>query len=97
MFTLINNPNFKTSIPDTQIYSKMIQLLTKIRKDMYVNILSPSTDYKSDAIVYRLGTFLKYFVTENNYRLYDDSLVFHFDDYIYNKDLNKTIDNFEKI
>ncbi|MDD3302043.1 MAG: hypothetical protein PHN31_00680 [Candidatus Gracilibacteria bacterium] len=97
LFTLINDQKFQTSLNNTPVYTNMVQLLTKIRKDIYVNILSPSADYKSDAIIYRLGTFLKYFVTENNYRLYDDSLVFNFDDYVYDKDINKTVDNFEKI
>lgn len=33
--------------------------------------------------MYRVGTFLKYYVTENNYRLYEDSLLFNFKRYIY--------------
>jgi hypothetical protein len=44
-----------------------------------------------------LGTFLKYFITDNNKRLFEDSLVSTFDLYIYNKDLNKTIDNMKKL
>ena len=44
-----------------------------------------------------MWTFLKYFITENNYRLIEDSLIFVFDDYVYNKDINKTVDNFKKL
>jgi len=64
---------------------------------IYTNIASPDDKYKSKAIIYRLWTFLKYFITENNKRIYEDSLVTLFDKYIYNSDINKTVDNMKKL
>jgi len=64
---------------------------------IYTNIASPADEYKSKAIIYRLGTFLKYFITENNKRIYEDSLITLFDKYIYNDDVDKTVDNMKKL
>nr|MDD3719899.1 hypothetical protein [Candidatus Gracilibacteria bacterium] len=92
----IYNAQLKQNIPSND-YQKMTSKLANIRTDIYKSITHPSSEFKSDAIIYRMGTFLKYFVTENYYRLVDDSLVFSFDQYIYNKDINKTVDNFKNI
>lgn len=83
--TIRNYLSFKSKVEDT-------------RTNMYNKIVFPLTEHKSDTIIYRLWTFLKYFVTENNYRLYDDSLVFNFDDYVYNNtSFDKTAENFKKL
>ncbi len=78
-------------------YQKIIQWLSDIKTKLYKNIVSPNKENKSDAIIYRMWTFLKYFITENNYRLFEDSLIFTFDDYIYDKDINTTVNNFKKL
>lgn len=92
----ILNGELKNNLP-AQTYQLMVQTLTKTKSKLYDELISPSKEKKSDAIIYRMWTFIKYFVTENHYRLYDDSLIFTFDDYIYNKDIDKTIDNFKNI
>ncbi|MFA5916845.1 MAG: hypothetical protein WC850_01260 [Candidatus Gracilibacteria bacterium] len=92
----ILNGELKNNLP-AQTYQLMVQTLTKTKSKLYNELVSPSKENKSDAIIYRMGTFIKYFVTENHYRLYDDSLIFTFDDYIYNKDIDKTVDNFKNI
>lgn len=92
----VYNPEISKNM-EPMVYSKMKQRLGEIRMNMYKNLVSPVTEIKSDAIIYRMWTFLKYFITENNYRLIEDSLIFTFEDYVYNPDLNKTIDNFKKL
>lgn len=92
----VYSEEMKKNIPAIE-YQKLKQKLSAIRSDIYKNIVSPDKESKSDAIIYRMWTFLKYFITENNYRLIEDSLIFIFDDYVYNKDINKTIDNFKKL
>lgn len=92
----IYSEEMKKSIPVTE-YWKMTKRLSEIRTDMYKNLITPKKEIKSDAIIYRMWTFLKYFITENNYRLVEDSLIYTFSDFIYNKDINKTIDNFKNL
>jgi hypothetical protein len=57
----------------------------RIRNKLYKVIIHPSSDMKSNAIIYRVGTFMKYFISDNVYRLYDDSLLFNFDKYMYDE------------
>lgn len=74
---------------------------SKIARDdlntLYSAILNPSDDIKSDEAIYRIGTFLKYYITENNKRLLEDSLVTQFDTYIYNGNADATVDNLKKL
>lgn len=92
----IYNPEIWTNMKP-QVYSNMKKILWQIRNNMYKNLVNPVNELKSKAIIYRMWTFLKYFVTENNYRLVEDSLLFSFDYYIHKEDINKTIDNFKKL
>ncbi len=91
--SLLNYFYYWNNIEDYELKNE----IWKIRTNIYNEIVFPSKEYKSDVIIYRIWTFLKYFITENNYRLFDDSLIFNFDDYIYNKDINITVDNFKKL
>ncbi|MDP2396528.1 MAG: hypothetical protein Q8S84_05705 [bacterium] len=40
---------------------------------------------------------MKYHISENNIRLLEDSLLFTFNNYIYNDDVNKTVENFKNM
>lgn len=68
-----------------------------VRGDMYNTVLYPAKDMKNTAGIYRIGTFLTYFIDNNRSRYYDDSLVFNFDKYFYNKDPNTTVDRMQKL
>ncbi len=65
--------------------------------NIYDNISNPSKKYKSKVWIYRIWTFLKYHISENNIRLLEDGLLFSFSDYIYNLNPIKTIENLEKL
>ena len=92
----------------TSILSQMVKsssIDTTIRKaakksllSIYENISNPDKKYKSDVIIYRLWTFLTYFITENNKRLLNDNLINKFDKYIYDSwSVDKTVDNMKNI
>lgn len=64
---------------------------------LYDNISNPDNEFKSKEWIYRIWTFLKYHISENNIRLLEDSLLFTFNNYIYNDDVNKTVENFKNM
>lgn len=65
--------------------------------NIYSWLLNPEDKYKNKSWIYRIWTFLKYHISENNKRLFEDSLIFSFNDYIYNKDPNKSIQNMKDL
>lgn len=68
-----------------------------ILNSLYNQILYPPKDNRNTDKIYRIGTFLTYFISQNRERYYDDSLVFNFDKYFYNKDPNVTIERMKKM
>ncbi len=64
---------------------------------IYKNISNPTDKYKNKLGIYRIWTFLAYHISENNKRLMWDGLLFQFNDYVYNKDIDKTVENFKKL
>lgn len=82
---------------DDKMNIELKTLAQKSRLNLYSWILNPKKEFKSDAIIYRLWTFLKYFISENNKRLYEDSLISSFDLYVYDKNIDKTVDNMKKL
>ncbi len=77
---------------------KRIQLQAKDSiNNMYLWIQKPKKEYKNTAWIYRIGTFLKYHISENNKRLLEDSLVESFNTYIYDKSPEKTIERIKKL
>lgn len=65
--------------------------------NIYKNISNPPKKYRNNLAIYRIWTFLAYHISENNKRLMSDGLLFKFNDYIYNKDIDKTVENFKKL
>ncbi|MFK7780632.1 MAG: hypothetical protein QM490_05890, partial [Candidatus Gracilibacteria bacterium] len=78
-------------------YPKLRTSATKSLNNIYKNISNPMGVYKNKVGIYRIGTFLKYHISENNKRLLEDSLIFKFNDYIYNSNINKTVENLKKL
>ena len=64
---------------------------------IYYWILNPKDEYKNKDWIYRIWTFLKYHISENNKRLLEDSLITQFNDYIYNDDPDKAILNMQNL
>lgn len=59
----------------------------KLENDLYYNILYPKAEFRNDLWIYRIWTFMKYFITNNHTRLYEDSLVELYEKWFYD-DLN---------
>ena len=53
-------------------------------ENIYRWILHPEKYFKNEEKIFRIWTFLKYYISDNNKRVFDDSLVFYFYDYILN-------------
>jgi hypothetical protein len=65
---------------------------------LYYNILYPKDEFKNNLWIYRIWTFLKYFVNNNNVRLFEDGLIFQFDEKFYDdKDINIWIERMKKL
>ena len=80
------------------ILQENLQKKAKISlQKIYSWIISPPEEYKNTKWIYRIGTFLKYFILENNTRLFEDSLIISFDNYLFNNEPNKTIENMKKM
>ncbi|MCP4524249.1 MAG: hypothetical protein GY828_08585 [Candidatus Gracilibacteria bacterium] len=65
--------------------------------NIYGGISHPSEEFKNTDNIYRIGTFLKYYISQNNKRLLEDSLVTKFDSYILADTPNKTVENIKTL
>ncbi len=69
-----------------------------LRKELYKNVLYPKNSYKNTAHIYRIGTFLRYFIADNYKRMFEDSLIFEFDTYFYDaSNIDASIEKMEKL
>jgi hypothetical protein len=64
---------------------------------LYKAILYPSTEDTNTWGIYRIGTFMTYLIAQNRERYFDDSLVFQFETYFYDKNPELTIDRMKKL
>lgn len=61
------------------------------------NIFEPKPPVASHANIYRVGTFLKYFIHDNLRRVHEDFLLFDFDKHISHEDSSIVGERFQKI
>ena len=69
----------------------------KSLQKIYKNISNPENKFKNQSWIYRVWTFLKYYISENNKRLVEDWLLTTFNNYIYDESINKTVSNLKKL
>ncbi len=67
-----------------------------LREEIYNDILHPSQEDISKSAIYRIGTFLKYYINSNHDRILEDSLVTVFDSYYYDQDHDLTYERMKK-
>lgn len=83
---------------DPQVQDPQLQSdATTSIENIYNAIIEPKPEYKNTKNIYRIGTFLKYYVSENNSRLFDDSLIFNFHDYMLADTKEQTLENIQKL
>ncbi len=75
------------------IHSEISRSLEKI----YTGISHPDEEYRNDKKIYRIGTFLKYYISQNNLRLFEDSLVMKFETYMLAGNPNATVKNMKDL
>jgi len=76
---------------DSRVDQSIRNLASRANNNIYSWILNPIEEYRNEAIIYRIWTFLKYYISENNNRLLEDSLIFNFNNYIYDEDDKVTV------
>ena len=54
-------------------------MFSQMREETYAVIMNPSKELLNDRKIYRIGTFLTYFIRNNTTRYLDDSLVMEYD------------------
>ncbi len=78
---------------DIQIKARAKTLL----HSLYMTVLYPPRELQNDQPIYRIGTFLSYFITNSPYRFYEDNLIFNFSNYYYDTDPDVTVDRMKKV
>ena len=81
-------------------YNTELQIKTEaknILENMYLEVLNPPKDNQNSGWIYRIWTFLTYFISNNRDRYYDDSLVSSFDKYFYNENSDITVERMKKM
>ena len=68
-----------------------------ILDNLYQMVLYPNKDMRNTGGIYRIGTFLTYFIDNNRSRYYDDSLVTNHDKYFYDPNPDITVGRMEKL
>ena len=68
-----------------------------LTKRLYQTVLYPAKDERNTAGIYRIGTFLTYFIDNNRSRYYDDSLVSSLDKYFYDENADITVERMKKL
>ncbi len=69
----------------------------KIGDFFYKNILYPTEENANTGGIYRIGTFMTYLINQNRQRYLEDSLIFTFDTYFYDKNPDLAIDRMKKL
>lgn len=64
---------------------------------IYNAVLYPSKELQNNDKIYRIGTFLTYFISNNRTRYYDDSLVTNFWQYFYDKNPDVAVERMKKV
>lgn len=67
-----------------------------ILQSLYEEIIYPDEDLKNNANIHRVWTFLKYYISENNTRLFEDNLLSKFQDYMHD-DINTSLERYKKL
>jgi len=95
---IIQLENLLKQILNTKNIDNSIKIVTNnTLQNIYSWISNPTDYYKNNVWIYRIWTFLKYHISENNKRLYEDSLVTQFDKYIYDENPDTSVERIKKL
>jgi hypothetical protein len=80
-------------ITDITLKRESLETLEKI----YEKILRPEPEYANKKNILRVGTFLAYYINQSKLRMSVDSLLFNFNDYLYDVSAEKTLENIKSV
>jgi len=83
----------RVDFPEWNINSE----IQNIRQNLYELVIYTPDEIKSNSNIYRVGTFLKYFISDNDTRLFWDSLLTSFDNYIDSQEQDIILNRFKKL
>ncbi|MDQ1343294.1 MAG: hypothetical protein QG650_13 [Patescibacteria group bacterium] len=90
------DPESVSGVPPEKIRT-MNSTAAAARKKLYDEVLYPSKENRNQATIYRIGTFLTYFISENRKRYLEDSLVQSFGEYVYDENSDVTVERLKKL
>lgn len=98
LYALLEQIYETNEIADKTVKRKALNSIEEI----YAIVLKPTPSIKSHEKVYRVGTFMKYYISDNNSRIYEDSLVFSLKRYFYantspESSVNEVISRLKKV
>ena len=68
-----------------------------LQERLFSSVLYPHDDVKNTDFIYRVGTFLSFFISENMTRFYSDGLLNKYDSYIYDQNSDIALDRLEEL
>ena len=71
--------------------------IEKLQQKMYEEIITPSDERESTSYIFRVGTFLKYYIHESYNRFLEDDLLTSFWSYFYDEDNAVITQRFKKV
>jgi hypothetical protein len=69
----------------------------ELQQRLYEDIIFVSKEEGNTENIHRIWTFLKYYISENNTRFYEDSLLTRFNDYLYDDDFDTVVERYQKL
>ncbi len=84
--------------PEIRALNKSLSTeLPKAKNIFFQSILYPNKDEANTAGIYRIGTFMSYFVNNNRQRFFEDSLINNFEGYFYDSNPDVTVERMKKL
>jgi len=77
--------------------SDIEKALNNITEELYTAVIAPTDKIKNQENIYRLGTFMTYYMVDNNRRVWADNLINGFDQYIWDKDYSLITQRLQKL
>lgn len=93
----VKTSNLSSLIQNPEIINSVKIESAKTLDYIYKEVLYPSKDNQNNGKIYRIGTFLTYFISNNRDRYFEDNLIMSFMKYFYDKNPDVTIDRMKKI
>jgi hypothetical protein len=80
LLSIVEASDLRQVVPSISTLGEMAikQEAKKARIRSYQAILSPDREAAADTPIYRIGTFLSYYIADNIHRYYEDSLLFNY-------------------